>query len=67
MTEDVPLVITALEGLLANDNDPDGDPLSVLPVPVIRRHHGAVTLNPDGSFTYTPEPELQRPGRASNT
>ncbi|MFW6012090.1 MAG: Ig-like domain-containing protein [bacterium] len=39
--------------LLANDTDPDGDDLSVSPTPVSSPAHGAVVLNPDGTFTYT--------------
>ncbi|HUP63462.1 MAG TPA: putative Ig domain-containing protein [Thermoanaerobaculia bacterium] len=40
-------------GVLANDADPDGAPLTALPVST--PNHGSVTLNPDGSFTYTPD------------
>jgi hypothetical protein len=41
----------AINGLLANDSDSDGDLLTaaLLSAPA----HGTVTLNPDGSFTYT--------------
>ena len=46
-----PLTATADAGLLANDT---GGPLTVI------RHgdpaHGRLSLNPNGSFTYTPEP-----------
>ena len=37
-------------GVLANDNDPDGDPLAA--VKFSDPAHGSVTLNTDGSFTY---------------
>ncbi len=51
-TEDVSLVVAA-PGVLANDIDPDADPLTaMLSVPPT---HGTVTLNADGSFTYTPD------------
>jgi hypothetical protein len=59
-TEDVPLVIAA-PGLLTNDNDPNGDPLTVLPVPITPPAHGTVVLNFDGSFTYTPDPNYNGP------
>jgi VCBS repeat-containing protein len=39
-------------GVLANDSDPDGDPLSV--VLAAGPGHGTLTLNDDGSFSYTP-------------
>ncbi len=38
--------------VLDNDSDPDGDPLSVLLNN--QPQNGSVTLNPDGTFTYTP-------------
>ena len=48
----IPFTATAATGVLANDSDPDGDPLgaSVVSQP----SHGTVQLNSDGSFTYTP-------------
>ena len=49
--EDTTLTVAA-PGVLANDSDPDGDPLSA--VLVSGPSHGTLTLNPDGSFTYTP-------------
>jgi VCBS repeat-containing protein len=50
--EDVPLNIDSSMGVLANDTDVDGDPLTVSVVsgPL----HGSVTLLPNGSFYYVP-------------
>ncbi|MBW3542692.1 MAG: tandem-95 repeat protein, partial [Planctomycetes bacterium] len=42
----------AAAGVLANDGDADGDPLAA--ALVSGPANGAVVLNPDGSFTYTP-------------
>src|SRR5829696_5665145 len=39
-------------GVLANDSDPDGNPLSA--VLVSGPTHGTLSLNADGGFTYTP-------------
>src|SRR5262249_13617203 len=39
-------------GVLANDTDIDGKPLTT--ALVTGTAHGALTLRPDGSFTYTP-------------
>jgi hypothetical protein len=46
-----PLIVPA-PGVLANDSDPDGDPITA--VLVSGPAHGSLALNPDGSFTYTP-------------
>ena len=40
-------------GLLSSVSDPDGDPLTA--VLVSGPSHGQLTLNSDGSFTYTPD------------
>src|SRR5205814_2554040 len=50
-TEDTPLTIAA-PGVLGNDTDVDGNPLTaaVVAQPV----HGTVTVNANGGFTYTP-------------
>jgi VCBS repeat-containing protein len=49
--EDIPLTITA-PGVLGNDVDVDGDTLTA--VKVSDPSHGAVTLNSNGGFMYTP-------------
>ncbi|UCE03716.1 MAG: tandem-95 repeat protein, partial [Candidatus Latescibacterota bacterium] len=53
--EDVQLIVTA-PGVLANDNDVDGDPLqsTVASGPA----NGSLSLAADGSFTYTPNPDF---------
>jgi VCBS repeat-containing protein len=43
------LIVTA-PGVLGNDTDPDGDPLSA----VLVAASSGLMLNPDGSFTFTP-------------
>jgi VCBS repeat-containing protein len=45
---------TVLSGVsvLANESDPDGDPLTA--AKASDPSHGAVTMNADGKFTYTP-------------
>jgi len=43
-------------GVLANDSDPDGDPLTA--IQVSGPSNGTVTLNADGSFSYTPNPSF---------
>jgi len=40
--------------LLDNDTDPDGHELSINTVPVSFPENGTVEINPDGTFTYTP-------------
>jgi len=42
----------ASEGVLANDTDVDGNPLTAVLDATVQ--HGALTLNANGSFTYTP-------------
>ncbi|MEW6101505.1 MAG: Ig-like domain-containing protein [Candidatus Omnitrophota bacterium] len=49
--EDATLTIVA-PGVLGNDTDPDGDLLSALLAGSVT--NGVLTLNSDGSFTYTP-------------
>src|SRR5436309_477509 len=51
MPEDTTLTVLA-PGVLANDGDVDGDPLTA--IVVSNPTHGSLTLNSDGSFTYIP-------------
>ena len=46
------LTVTPTTGVLANDSDVDGDPLTA--ALVTAPQHGTATLNADGSFNYTP-------------
>jgi large repetitive protein len=45
--EDTPVIVA----VLANDNDPDGDPLTVISASA---PNGTVVINADGTITYTP-------------
>ena len=51
-TENTALVVPGITGVLANDTDPVGNPLTA--VIDANPTNGTVTLNPDGSFVYTP-------------
>ena len=46
-------------GVLGNDVDPDGDPLTA--TLVSGPAHGTLTFNPDGSFVYTPDADYSGP------
>jgi hypothetical protein len=52
----VPLTVSAADGVLANDSDPDGDLMTaaVLDGP----DRGTLQFNSDGSFVYTPSPDF---------
>ncbi|WGW02775.1 Ig-like domain-containing protein [Tropicibacter oceani] len=50
--EDTPVIIPNPAG---NDTDPDGDPLTVTSIGTPT--NGTATLNPDGTVTYTPDPD----------
>jgi N-acetylneuraminic acid mutarotase len=52
MQQDGTLTVNA-PGLLGNDSDPDGDPLTA--ALQTGPANGSVTVNADGSFTYTPD------------
>jgi CshA-type fibril repeat protein len=55
--EDMPVSIP----VLANDNDPDGDALSVISAGAV---NGTVVIEPDGTVTYTPDPAMAKAGPA---
>ncbi len=57
--EDTPLVIPSA-GVLANDSDVDGDAVSA--VLNTGPSHGSLTLNADGSFSYSPDANYNGPG-----
>jgi len=50
--EDVTLAVLAADGVLDNDTDVDSDPLTASLVTTTS--NGTLSLNADGSFTYTP-------------
>lgn len=58
LDEDDSLTVAA-PGVLANDTDPDGNPLRAILVSDATR--GTLQLNTDGSFTYTPSPNYNGP------
>jgi len=54
--EDTPLTVVA-PGVLANDSDVDGDVLVVATL-IDSPVYGSLTLNSDGSFSYTPDADF---------
>ena len=50
------LSVDTADGVLANDTDTDGDPLTAILVPDADVTNGTLTLRSDGSFDYEPEP-----------
>ena len=50
------LSVSAANGLLSNDSDPDNDPL--IATLVQQPQNGAITLNANGSFLYFPEQDF---------
>lgn len=53
--EGEPLTVSAKDGVLSGATDPDGDKVDMAML-VNRPSNGMLTLNTDGSFTYTPKP-----------
>src|SRR4029453_17060151 len=58
VNEDLTLIVSA-PGVLANDSDVDGDTLNA--VLVSQPTHGSLTLNGNGSFSYTPAANYNGP------
>ncbi|MDE1827425.1 MAG: cadherin-like domain-containing protein, partial [Thaumarchaeota archaeon] len=56
VNENMALMVPAATGVLANDHDPDGDTLTASLTSSTT--HGTLTINPDGSFTYTPNSDF---------
>jgi VCBS repeat-containing protein len=54
-SEDTPVTYTAAQ-LLGNDSDPDSNPIAI--DSVIAGTGGSVVLNPDGTVTFTPDPDF---------
>src|SRR5205807_1680115 len=57
--EDSSLEVDAAQGLLSNDSDADGDPIT--PSLLTGPEHGALDFNADGSFAYRPIPDYSGP------
>ena len=58
--EDQPLNIAAAAGVLANDSDVNGGPFTAV-LDTGPAHAASFTLNPDGSFSYTPSADYNGP------
>ncbi|MFP3426877.1 Ig-like domain-containing protein, partial [Pseudoalteromonas sp. SIMBA_162] len=55
VNEDNTLVISAENGVLSNDNDPNGDTFTVDDTFIVAPTHGQLLLSIDGSFSYIPD------------
>ena len=56
LAEDTTLTIEALNGILSNDTDPDGDTLTAVLVTDVAS--GTLSLQTDGGFVYTPNADF---------
>jgi len=56
VAEDEELAVAAATGVLSNDTDPQGDPLTAVLVNDVS--HGTLSFNDDGSFVYQPDPDF---------
>jgi len=53
--EDIPIVKSASHGILSNgDYDPEATMLSVNTIPIVQPTYGTLSIETDGSYTYTP-------------
>jgi parallel beta-helix repeat protein/VCBS repeat-containing protein len=59
VAEDGTLTVAAADGVLDNDTDVENQALTA--AKVADPQHGSVTLNGDGSYTYTPEADYNGP------
>lgn len=48
--------VPVTSNILVNDDDPDGDPITLTTTPLTGPSNGTVSILPDGTFTYTPDP-----------
>ena len=64
-SEDTTLNVNAAAGVLANDTDADGDAMTA--VLVAGPSSGSLTLNSNGSFSFTPAPDFAGPVTFSYT
>src|SRR5262249_12318460 len=56
VNENGTLTVPAAQGVLANDSDAENDPFHA--ILVSNPAHGTLSLQPDGSFTYTPSADF---------
>ncbi len=61
VNEDGTLVVNAATGVLANDSDPENNPLTATLIGGTPANTSSFTLNPNGSFNLTPSPDYFGP------
>ena len=64
-TATTPAGNTVVIPVLANDTDPDGTPVSIFGTPTSA--NGTVTVNPDGTISFTPTPGFTGPATITYT
>lgn len=60
-TIDLPLVVTPAQGVLANDSDVEGTPLTAVMLSSVPESQGDLQANPDGSFRFAPAADFSGP------